>query len=212
MKYQIDGVINKKELENAINEVKKREELAKYRTQGVSDRFINSDKERDSNGRDGRGVSDNATQYGPESNSVSRLGENETEQWELRGNTSGSDEYDSKNRQVAGVNNDIQFSSPIASADTDVESDVNIKSNKAKNYYDRYSKTAKKDIGKILGIPRLRLGVIDGNVDEREYEQICQIKTKDFSLVFIVVFKLFYTIKSISPVSGLDETTATVTF
>ena len=61
------------------------------------------------------------------------------------------------------TNPDIQFSSPVASADT--ERDVKIKSNKAKNYYDRYARTAKKDIGKIFGIPGARIGALDGNFD-----------------------------------------------
>lgn len=65
----------------------------------------------------------------------------------------------------ATVKSDFQFSSPVASADTEAESDVKIKSNKAKSYYERYSNTAKKDIGKLLGIPKSRLGVIDGNID-----------------------------------------------
>ena len=83
------------------------------------------------------------------------------------------------------TNPDIQFSSPVASADTkasvEAESDVKIKSNKAKNYYDRYVRTAKRDFGKLLSIPRSRLGVIDGNIDTLAGEYFHTGKISDAS-------------------------------
>jgi len=79
------------------------------------------------------------------------------------------------------TNPDIQFSSPVASADTEAESDVKIKSNKAKSYYERYSRTAKKDVGKLLGIPKSRLGVIDGNIDTLAGEYFHNGKISDAS-------------------------------
>lgn len=75
-------------------------------------------------------------------------------------------------RKKSTLSQSVQYSfdvdlkhSPAAEVGAEAESDVKIKSNKAKNYYDRYVRTAKKDIGKMFSIPGARLGALDGNFD-----------------------------------------------
>lgn len=165
LKYQIEGTIDKKDLENAINEVKKHAKNVKYGVQRNSDRLADVDKGRTSDGGNGRGISNIATQHKRESGGVQQLGENQIGEWGIQGNSSRSDERNSQDRQTAGINSDIQFSSPVASAETETKNDIKISSNKAKNYYDRYARTAKKDIGKMFGIPGARIGALDGNFD-----------------------------------------------
>lgn len=79
------------------------------------------------------------------------------------------------------TNPDIRFANPVASAETETKNDIKISSNKAKNYYERYVRTAKKDIGKIFGIPGARLSALDGNFDTLAGEYFHTGKISDAS-------------------------------
>jgi len=96
------------------------------------------------------------------------------------------------------ANPDIQFSAPVASADAEAsaktENDIKISSNKAKSYYERYSRTAKKDIGKIFGIPGARLSVIEGNLDSMAGEYFHTGKISDASKEALFVTTGTYTL------------------
>ncbi|MBQ2897615.1 MAG: hypothetical protein IJE46_04770 [Clostridia bacterium] len=98
--------------------------------------------------------------------------------------------YSSK-QKVGQSTNDVQFSALVADAEAKSENDIKISSKKAENYYNRYSNTAKKDIGKIFGIPKARLGAIDGDFDKLagEYFKNGKISEESKNALFEKVWK-----------------------